>query len=279
MENVNALEVPGYQLVQYLGSGARSTVWQIKDRQTEEVFALKRVIKRSPVDQRYLDQAVNEYNVGSRINHPVIRRILSIRRVRRWLALREVHLVMEWCEGTSIQDNRPEDLKETVRVFAEVAKGLAFMNTEGFVHADMKPNNIIVAANGTVKVIDLGQSCPVGTVKERIQGTPDFIAPEQVNRQALDGRTDVFNFGASLYWTLTGRAIPTIMPKKGELTLKSDHTYVPPEKIDPQIPLSLSKLVSDCIEYQVTRRPSSMNEVVSRLNLIAHSLHRRSGNP
>ena len=64
------------------------------------------------------------------------------------------------------------------------------------------------------KIIDLGQSCPIGTTKSRIQGTPDYIAPEQVKRRTLGPRTDVFNLGATMYWALTGKNVPTLIPKK-----------------------------------------------------------------
>jgi len=266
------LEVPGYQVTRYLGSGARSTIWQIKDRHGGEILALKRVVKREPGDAKFLAQAVNEYNIASQFSHDTLRRIFRIRRVKRWLSVREVHLVMEFCEGTTIQEDRPESVAEIVRIFTEVGKALAHMNNHGFVHADIKPNNIIVAPDGGVKIIDMGQSCPQGTIKERIQGTPDFIAPEQVHRRPLDGRTDVFNLAAALYWTLTGRAIPTALPKKGAVTLVSDMAVVPPEKVNPNVPMSLSKLIRDCTEVTADRRPRSMNEVVSRLGLIAHTL-------
>ena len=273
MDSAKALEVPGYQVVQYLGSGARSTVWQIRDSRTDEVYALKRVVKREPSDNRFLEQAINEYEVGVQFDHKTVRRIHRLRRVKRWMCTREVHILMELCEGKTIQDDPPADISETVRIFSDVVEGLAHINARGFVHADMKPNNILISPDREVKIIDLGQSCPIGTLKQRIQGTPDFIAPEQVNRQPLDARTDVFNFGATLYWTLTGRAIPTVMPKKGAVTLKADMKFVPPEELNDQVPSSITKLIRDCIEYNSSRRPTSMKEVGSRLNMIAHTLH------
>ena len=136
----------------------------------------------------------------------------------------------------------------------------------------MKPNNILVADSGAVKIIDLGQSCPIGTTKQRIQGTPDFIAPEQVYRRPLDARTDVFNFAAALYWTLTGQAIPTVLPKKGGVQFVTDLAIVPPHEMSDQVPLPLSRLVTDCIHINPAQRPASMSEVVSRLDLIAHTL-------
>lgn len=270
------LEVPGYQVMRYLGSGARSTIWQIKGRNGGEVLALKRVVKRETSDAKFLAQAVNEYHVASQLNHDILRKIIRLRRIKRWLAVREVHLVMEYCEGATLQEDRPESIAEVVRVFTEVGRGLAYMNNEGFVHADIKPNNVLVAGDGAVKVIDMGQSCPLGTIKDRIQGTPDFIAPEQVHRRPLDGRTDVFNLAAAMYWTLTGKAIPTALPKKGAVTLVSEMIVVPPEEVNPDVPPSLSKLIYDCIEPMPDSRPRSMNEVVSRLGLIAHTLKNNS---
>ena len=153
---MHTLEVPGYQMLQYLGSGARSMIWQVKDRQTGEVFALKRVVKKHISDTRFLEQAINEYKIARGLQHPVIRHIYRLRRIKRWLSLHEVHLVMELCEGQTVQSSRPDSVIEVVRIFTSVGKALAYMNARGFVHADMKPNNIIVGPDGSVKIIDFG---------------------------------------------------------------------------------------------------------------------------
>ncbi len=273
MDNVETPEAPGYQVLQYLGSGARSTVWQIRDQRTKESYALKCVVRRESSDNRFLEQALNEYQVGIHFDHPAVRRMYHLRKLKRWLSVREVHLVMEMCEGQTVQEKRPESIAETVRIFEKVADGLAHINARGYVHADMKPNNVIVSEKGDVKIIDLGQSCPLGTIKERIQGTPDFIAPEQVNRHPLQATTDVYNFGAALYWTLTGTPIPTVMPKTNGLSFQTDMVPTPPEQLNDQIPPSLTKLINDCIQLRPSRRPTSITDVGSRLALIAHTLN------
>jgi serine/threonine-protein kinase len=274
MSSTPTLELPGYQVIQFLGSGARSTIWEVRNIATDEVVAIKRVVKRTSEDSRFLDQAINEYEVGSQFNHPAIRKILELQRVRRWISIKEVRVVMEYAQGQSIQQSRPAGVPETVMIFLEVGAALGHMNAKGFVHADTKPNNIIVSRDQTVKVIDFGQSCPIGTVKARIQGTPDFIAPEQVHRRPLDGRTDVFNFGATLYWTLAGRPIQTVLPKEGSLTLNVGQRIPPVEQFNPDVPRSLSKLIADCVELNPAQRPTSMNEVVSRLTLISRQMGR-----
>ena len=274
MSSTPTLELPGYQVIQFLGSGARSTIWEVRNTVTNELHTLKRVVKRTSEDSRFLDQAINEYEAGSQFNHPAVRKILDIQRVRRWMSLKEIRVIMEYVQGQTVQQSRPTSVREAIRIFLDVGAALAHMNTKGYVHADTKPNNIIVSKEGTVKVIDFGQSCPIGTVKTRIQGTPDFIAPEQVHRRPLDGRTDVFNFGATLYWTLAGRPIPTVLPKEGSLTLNNTQRLPPVEQFNPDVPKSLTKLIVDCVELNPVQRPSSMNEVVSRLTLIAKQLGR-----
>jgi len=268
------LSVPGYKVVRLLGNGARSTIWQIRHLSSGKFYALKRVVKRERSDQRFIEQVETEYANSQNLDHPSLRKIHSLRRIRRWLAVSEVQLLMEYCVGETIQDVRPQTVEATVAVFAEVAAVLEHMNANGIVHADTKPNNIIVAESGDVKVIDLGQSCRIGTIKKRIQGTPDFISPEQVQRLPLDPRTDVFNYGAALYWTLTGHPIPTVLPRQGAVTMKHDHVYRPASEFNPNIPPALCRLVEDCIQPTPATRPNSMKEVRSRLGLVNMTLQR-----
>ncbi len=275
MSSTRTLDIPGYQVVKYLGSGARSSIWSVRQRATGELFALKRVVRRAEGDDRFLEQAENEFDIASRLTHPAVRRCHEIRRIRRWLRTREVHLIMEYCPGKSVQENRPTDLLEVLRIFTAVAEGLNHMHRNGWLHADMKPNNIIVAPGGTVKIIDLGQGCEVGTIKDRIQGTPDFIAPEQVNRHPLDARTDVFNFGAALYWTLTGQAIKTVMPKQADtIHLKDELNLQSASELNPEVPPALAALVADCVAFQASKRPASMEPVLTKLALIHKQLTR-----
>jgi eukaryotic-like serine/threonine-protein kinase len=262
--------------MQYLGSGAKSTIWNIRESRTGTLYVLKRVVKQHPSDDRFLEQARNEHAVAVQLNHPNLRRSVQLIQVRRWLRLHEIRLIMEYCPGLSVQQDRPTDVPKVLDIFIRVADALNYMHRSGFLHTDMKPNNIIVSPEGEVKVIDLGHSCQVGTVKDRIQGTPDYIAPEQVNRRPLDARTDVFNFGASLYWTLTGQAINTVIPKRSDsIVLKSELDLKPVTDLNPQVPPALASLVADCVAFNPTQRPPSMQPVQTKLELIRTQYRRR----
>lgn len=267
--------VAGYNIIEKLGVGARSQIYQVVKPETGQVFALKRVFRDEHEDARYLEQAITEYEVSSRLNHACLRRSEDIKRVRAWLRLREVQVVMEYVNGVSLEKRRPERIDAAVDLFLKLAEGLSALHEAGFVHADIKPNNILVTVDGGVKIIDFGQSCPIGHRKPRIQGTPNYIAPEQVERRTLTPQTDVFNLGATLYWVLTGRAYPTMISRKGG-TDKSMFKPVPtPQKLNPEIPAVLSRLVMEACSYRRSDRPKDMQQVINKLEMSHHVLAKR----
>lgn len=262
--------IAGYEVLSTLGYGARSVIFKVRGPD-QCLYALKRVTKSSPSDQRYLDQAIQEHHVASLFNHPALRRSYKLIKSRSFMRTSGVIVIMELVEGKTLDQGQPGNIGRLIALLRHVAEGLAVMHEAGYVHADVKPNNIMLTREGKVKLIDFGHSCPVGTVKDRIQGTPDYIAPEQVRRQAITVRTDVFNFGATMYWLLTGRHVPTSMPRKGQVgqRMQVDEPCVPPAELNDQVPPALSTLVMDCIERGPDRRPETMGQVISRLEVAA----------
>ena len=271
-----ALAVPGYTVYERLGLGARSSIWLVASQATGEQFALKRVLRRTGEDDKFIKQAINDFEVSSRVSHPVLRRSYEMWRVRRFLVLRELRILMEFVPGRTLEEVRPQKLDTLLRVFTRVAEGLDALHQQNYVHTDIKPNNILITESEDVKVIDFGQSCPIGHVKGRIQGTPDYIAPEQVERGVpLTQRTDVFNLGATLYWAVTGRAYPTVMPsrkRRGGIDLVGPREAPPPEEVNPNVPTALSRLIMDCCRENPKDRPADMQEVIRRLEVAQHIL-------
>ncbi|HEX2972496.1 MAG TPA: serine/threonine-protein kinase, partial [Tepidisphaeraceae bacterium] len=210
--------------------------------------------------------------------HAALRRSLEYRDNRTlFRKATEAALVLELFDGMSLEARRPEDVVRTLSIFQHVAQGLASLHALGYAHCDLKPNNILVNNEGEVRIIDFGQACKLGTVKDRIQGTPDFIAPEQVRCQPVTARTDVFNFGATLYWTLTGQPIPTLYTlKKDENSFLVDEQITPPSQLNSAVPEPLSNLVMECIRTNPLRRPTDMVELARRLEIVQHVAARRS---
>lgn len=271
-----SFSVSGYTVYERLGLGARSTIWLVADQRTGEQFALKRVVRRPTEDTRFIVQAQNDFDISSRVQHPSLRRSIELRRVRKLFQIRELHVIMEYVDGRTLEQVGALGSHGLLGVFTRVAQGLDALHKLGYIHTDIKPNNIMITTEGEVKIIDFGQSCPIGHIKGRIQGTPDYIAPEQVEKGApLDQRTDVFNLGATLYWAVTGRAIPTVLPSKkrrGGIDLVGPREAPLAHEVNPNVPNALSRLIADCCQPVPKDRPADMREVITRLEVAQHVL-------
>ncbi len=268
------MQIPGFTIREKLGTGARSTIYKASDDQTGQIIALKRVILEQADDMRIFEQVETEFKVSSQIDSKFVRKCFKIIKRRKLLKTNEIIMTMEMVDGVSLDCCKSLSLIDVMVVFRMVCQGLNAMHQAGFVHCDMKPNNVLInLPKAQVKIIDLGQSCEMGTVKTRVQGTPDYIAPEQVRKQPITHRTDIFNVGATFYWALTGKNVPTLIPQKGEVgTITKPKETLPPAQIYRKIPLQLSNLVMDCVRDNPSERPSSMGDIIARLDVIIHDV-------
>ncbi len=276
------LQIAGYRVLARIGQGAASELYAVQHPKTKQVWALKHVIKEEDKDHRFIEQVQTEYLVGSKLDHENMRAVYRLIKHRKKFKLCAVTLIMELVDAATLDQRLPKSHAEAVRIFHHVAQGLAHMHSRGFIHADIKPNNILVSEQGQVKIIDLGQGCPIGTVKKRIQGTPGYMAPEQAHRQAITQKTDIYNLGAMMYWVLVGEVIPTALPPKddseslytGALEAEDVKPPVPPHERDPSIHPLLSRQILDCVRVHPDDRPESMAVVANRLELIGELLEK-----
>jgi serine/threonine-protein kinase len=267
------LELDGFTIIKKLGTGARSIIYLALEEESGNTIALKRSIYEKPEDSRIFEQITNEYKVSKVVQHPYLRQCGKLIKIRKMFKVKELLLSMEMFEGETLEKFKTLSLGDVLLVFRMVATGLNAMHQQGYIHCDIKPNNILINESGAIKIIDLGQGCKIGTIKPRIQGTPDYIAPEQVKRRHLDGRTDVFNLGATMYWALTGKNVPTLIPQSNDLSaMLSQRDFLAPHQLYRRIPLGVSRLVTDCVKEEPEKRPGSMAEVISRLDLLIHNI-------
>jgi serine/threonine-protein kinase len=267
-------DIEDFTIIKHIGTGARTQIYLAVDELSGQTVALKRVVVETPEDSRIVEQMETEFKVSRHIDHPYIRKCLKLNKIRKLLRVNEVLLSMEHFNGQSLEDGPSLSLGDILLVFRMIATGLNAMHQNGFVHCDIKPNNILIGKDGAIKIIDLGQSCRIGTIKTRIQGTPDYIAPEQVKREHLSHRTDIFNLGATMYWALTGKNVPTLIPKKTEYGMPASQKreFRQPHEVYRQIPLEISQLVMACVQEKPADRPASMAEIIARLDVMIRQI-------
>jgi serine/threonine-protein kinase len=268
-----SIDIPHFRIITKLGEGAGSVIYLGRDIRNGARYAIKHVKLHTPDDMRFVDQLKDEYECGRLLDHPVIRKVFELRYVRRRLRINSAMLFMEYVDGMPM--NAPEfsrPIPELLRLFIRAAEGLTAMHKAGFVHADLKPGNTLVTAAGEVKLIDLGQASRAYHAKSRIQGTIDYIAPEQASRDILDPRTDVFGLGATLYRLLTGKAIPTDMNQHvsmlttrwlGKSIQERDEELAPVP-----LPAAIERFIEACCHKEPARRLPDMRAVIERLDML-----------
>ena len=267
----------GYEILGGLARGAGSVLYYCQAPDSTEVRVLKHVVITTEKEKRFYEQLRTEFLLGRKVIHPGLRRCLEMHVSRTWRGgVNEACVIMELCDGYTLEEYFPVDPTERVCIFLRCAMAIAALNDFGWVHCDLKPGNILIHGRAEAKVIDLGQACRIGTVKHRIQGTPNFMAPEQRRREPMTPKTDVFCFGATMYAALVGKPIPTVMTAgKGESVELVDGVVPAPHTLDAYIPEELSMLVMDCVKAIPEQRPRDMHRVVERLKEAGMAVVRR----
>jgi serine/threonine protein kinase len=166
-------------------------------------------------------------------------------------------------------------LGKLVHVFARVAAGMEHMHRRNAFHADLKPNNIMLSRAGDVKIIDFGLAWVRGESKNRVQGTPEYMAPEQASRRLVNAQTDVYNFGATMYRLTTGQLPPTPIVAGGNLPLDARswaQLLKPVHETNREAPPELCDLIRRCLAFNPQQRPEQMSEVKDVLESLTQKL-------
>jgi eukaryotic-like serine/threonine-protein kinase len=258
-----------FRVAKPLGNGAGSTILLISDEETGKRYALKVVKRQDADDDIYINQVKVEFDVSRRLNHEAIVKIYDLRVKRSWFRVTGAELLMEYVEGRTLDEIEAPSIGLLVLVFNQVASALAHMHRRGVYHGDLKPSNIMLAKSGIVKLIDFGTAWIKGEEKDRVQGTPQYMAPEQATERVVDERTDIYNLGATMYRMFTGRYVQQGIPKPAEAGVRK---LVPPIQILPKIPGTLNETILACVEVNPDRRPAGVFEIRNQLAAVARYL-------
>jgi serine/threonine-protein kinase len=198
--------------------------------------------------------------------------VFALEQVKDWLfRVKKAHLLIEFVNGKTLDQVPPLSVPKLALVLANVAAGLAHMHLRGVLHADMKPNNVMLSRAGDVKVIDYGLARVKGETQARVQGTPEYMAPETAKKKLINERTDIFNFGAMMYRLVTFRLPPSTvsdanMPLDAELWQRQ---LKPVREVNAGCPKDLADVIHHCLSFNALKRPETMQDVQSQLDRIA----------
>jgi serine/threonine-protein kinase len=262
-----------YEVLGKLGKGACSTILKIRRHNDGGIYALKVVTVRDAEDLKYIDQAEHEFSISSKLDHPNLVKVYALEFVKGFFKVKGARLLLEYVDGLPLSECRGLPMLKLVEIAARVAAAMRYMHKRGVYHADIKPTNILVTTSGDVKIIDFGLAWREGDNKGRVQGTLEYLAPEQAKNKIVNVKTDIFNFGATFYRVFTSRTVPQEFRQRGVTSFAGiDRLVRPMREINPQVPSELDELIRRCIRVRPQDRPESMKEVRDRLRLLLKSL-------
>ena len=264
-----------YTVLGTLGKGAHSTIFHVRRAEDSREYALKIVTIADEEQQKFLDQAEHELLVAKKLNHVNLVKVYCLEKKRNlFFQVRKALLLIEFINGSTL-DSNPIPLDKFPGIFYRIGAGLAHMHKQGIFHADLKPNNIMLGRRGEVKIIDYGLAWIKGVAKDRVQGTPEYMAPETAKSRIVNERSDMYNFGATMYRIATLKLPPCVVPVGDSIRINAkayNDMLAPVRELNKAVPKPLADLIHRCIEFDPEKRPRWMGEVLAELKLCAKAV-------
>jgi serine/threonine-protein kinase len=269
--------VGNYRLVKCLLTGQQSQVWEVVETSSHRHFAMKLLLPDFAKKPESRAMLYHEANVGKELTHPNVIRIVYVSEEKE-----NHYFVMEYFPAGSLKirliNKQFDFIKERAHsIFKQAATGLAYMNASGWVHRDIKPDNLLVNSAGELRIIDFAIAEKIKAPsffnklfrkKGPVQGTRSYMSPEQIRGELLDGRADIYSYGAALYELTTYRP-PFRAATQQELLQKHIlEKPVPPVALMPDLTQDFSDLVLKCLAKKREDRYESFHDVLKALNPI-----------
>jgi serine/threonine protein kinase/tetratricopeptide (TPR) repeat protein len=217
-ESIEGRTISHYSILRKLGAGGMGEVYLAQDTTLSRKVAIKFLSQNSVVGEQGRKRLVREAKAAGALDHPHICAVHEVGEESGYS-----FIVMQYVEGETLASRiqrQPLEFRETLDIAVQIADALAEAHSHRIIHRDVKPQNVMLTASGQVKVLDFGLARVVreGSLIDSIEeteslltmpgsviGTVPYMSPEQVRGEALDGRSDIFSFGAVLYEMLSGR--------------------------------------------------------------------------
>jgi eukaryotic-like serine/threonine-protein kinase len=279
MKSADNVELTGqtvdrYSIVALIGAGGQGRVYRGRDERLQRDVAIKVVSAERSSDAASRQKLMTEARVLSRLNDPHVAAIYDFVTHRG-----RDFIVMEFVAGATLRDmiaGGPLPAGEVLRLGSHIARGLASAHAANIVHRDIKPANLKVTSFGELKILDFGVArlLPAGTLLDNgpytvtesvVAGTVPYMAPEQLNGEDADERSDIFSAGVVLYEMATG--IPAFpvrnLPALVEAVLHEEPAA--PSVVNPHLPLALERVIVKAMQKNPDARHESAAELTFEL--------------
>ncbi|MFC1834591.1 protein kinase [Thermodesulfobacteriota bacterium] len=259
--------IGNYKISDVVAEGGWSIVYKGAHSFLNLPVAVKMLKHSMALDTDFFAQFQNEAKVIAQLNHENIVKVFDIEHVYR-----TIFIIMEFLEGTTVKGVLRTELRipfsRIIRVLGQVSQGLHYAHEQGIVHQDVKPSNLFIMEDDQVKIVDFGLASPIGCCSDEFPGTPYYMAPEQIEGEQVDPRTDIYSLGITAFEMVTGRKP---YPEDICEVLKCHVTEpIPdPRTINPDVPEDFVQFIRRCTQKAPAARYQNMAQVIEALGSMA----------
>ena len=262
-----------YEILEVIGEGGMAIVYRALDHRLNRDVAVKIMRDEMAADEEFRRRFCTESHAVAMLSHPNIVAVYDVSHNDN-----VEYIVMELVDGITLKQYIERKgvvaWKEVVHFTKQISKALAHAHERGIIHRDIKPQNIMLLRDGTIKVGDFGIAALENEVYENngeAIGSIHYIAPEQARGECPDARSDIYSLGVMRYEMLTG-GLPFTGNTLGEIAVQHMNAKpVPPHEKNPEIPLELERITLKAMSAELSERYQSANELLSDLEAFIHT--------
>src|ERR1700722_10372906 len=258
-----------YHIESLVAQGGMASIFRSTDTRSGRTVAIKVPNPEMECDVLFFDRFKREAEIGRRLNHPGVVKVLAEDDPSR------VYMAMEWVEGVPLRQILDNEKKIAVeraeRIAIGICEALEYIHIHGVVHRDLKPDNILVDGEDRIKLIDFGIACDMRSRRltfgrlTKAMGTPDYVSPEQVKGKRGDARSDIYALGIMLYEMVTGEVPFGGANAVTALYLRLVNDPAPPRNIAPEISPELQEIIFRALAREPENRYQTAHELARDL--------------
>jgi len=268
-------QIPGFQIMKKVGAGAMATVYKAKQLSLDRIVAIKVLPKRLSENPEFVERFYKEGRAAAKLNHNNIVQAIDVSESAGYH-----YFVMEFVDGMTVYDelakSRVYDEKKALDIILQIARALEHAHARGFIHRDVKPKNIMITADGTAKLADMGLAREAGDATVAAQeagrayGTPYYISPEQIRGDVdIDFRTDIYSLGATFYHMVAGK-----VPFDGGTPAAVMHKHlkeplVPPDHVNSVLSTGLAEVIEKMMAKDRKTRYRNATDLILDLERVS----------
>ena len=271
-----------YEILEMLGLGGMGAVYKARDRELDRIIAVKVIRPDLAGIPSILQRFKQELILARQVTHRNVIRIFDLAE-----ADGVKFVTMEYVLGRDLRallwDQGKLPVSDAINIIQQVCRGLEAAHSEGVVHRDLKPGNLMRDPQGRIVVMDFGLAHSVETKgltqSGTVLGTMEYMSPEQAKGGHVDPRSDIYALGLIFYELLTGKMPFEAETPVASLLKRSQEAVQPPIELEPTLPPAVNKVVLKCLEREPARRYQSAEEVNLALDVIQGRSHAAAASP